>query len=75
MFSYKAETPASDYDFDQLYQRFGGGKKVHALNIDACMQAHQIEAIITYNVRDFTSIHEAKLITVISPENGLQSPM
>ncbi|WP_437188591.1 type II toxin-antitoxin system VapC family toxin [Planctomicrobium sp. SH668] len=70
VFSYVEESPAVDEQFDQLHQKYGGGKTVHDLNIVASMLAHGIPLLLTFNDRHFNHL-QAEGIKVHTPQQVL----
>ncbi len=69
---YLTEKTESDRWFDILYNRFGGGRKVHDLYITASMLAYDIKTILTYNEKDFADVRDAGYIDILIPPAVLQ---
>ncbi len=69
---YLPERPTSDSIFDQLHASYGGGRKVHDLNLVAFMLASRIEIILTINAQDF-SRYQPDGIRVLTPQEAVQS--
>ena len=72
LLTYLPEEPTADSIFDQLHASYGGGRKVHDLNLIAFMLASRIEIILTINAQDF-SRYQPDGIRVLTPQEAVQS--